>query len=159
MRMKSIMLALGLLIPAATFAQNAETANATQSEQTASAKPSRPKPEYPGGKAAMDKFIRENLKYPELAKNEGVEARVMLSFVVVTDGTFRELSVKNVDGVAVIKPGTKNGEIDPAVKEKALDELKQEAMRIAKEMPKWNPAEIDGQKSSRRVFLPIRFSL
>ena len=79
-------------------------------------------PEYPGGKAAMDKFIAENLHYPEIAKENGVEGIVAVGFIVNVDG-----SLKNIKVVKFIDP-----------------DLEKEAVRVVTIMPAWIPAEKEG---------------
>ncbi|MCC6726269.1 MAG: energy transducer TonB [Saprospiraceae bacterium] len=95
------------------------------------------KPEYPDGEAAMLKFIYENIKYPNIARENGVEGTVYVRFVVEKDG-----SVSNVEVVRDIGGGC--GE---------------EAMRVVKKFPKWNPGKQRGR--AVRVFfnLPVKFKL
>ena len=73
---------------------------------------------YPGGKEALDTYIKDNLKYPETAKENGIEGIVEVVFTVKTDGTLGSMKIKRM--------------IDP--------DLEAEALRLVKGMPKWNPA-------------------
>lgn len=97
-------------------------------------------PTYPGGQTACLKFLSDNMKFPEKAKQNKTEGRVMTSFYVNTDGTLSD--VKIVTGLS-----------------KECDE---EAIRLIKAMPKWNPyREIhqDGTSEAIKCYmtLPIEF--
>jgi len=94
-------------------------------------------PTFPGGEAALYKWLGENLKYPEEAKELGIQGRVFVSFVVEPDG-----STSNV----VVKRGIGGG----------CDE---EAIRIVKAMPKWGPGKQRGQPVRVQFNLPIKFTL
>jgi periplasmic protein TonB len=94
-------------------------------------------PTFPGGDAALYKWLGENLKYPEEAKELGIQGRVFVSFVVEPDG-----SASNV----VVKRGIGGG----------CDE---EAIRIVKAMPKWSPGKQRGQPVRVQFNLPIKFTL
>jgi protein TonB len=94
-------------------------------------------PTFPGGDAALYKWLGENLKYPEEAKELGIQGRVFVSFVVEPDGT-----PSNV----VVKRGIGGG----------CDE---EAIRIVKAMPKWSPGKQRGQPVRVQFNLPIKFTL
>lgn len=80
------------------------------------------KPSFPGGEAALNKYISENTHYPEISKENGVEGIVSVGFIVATDG-----SVKNPKVMKMVDP-----------------DLEQEAIRIVTGMPAWIPAEKDG---------------
>lgn len=94
-------------------------------------------PTFPGGDAALYKWLGENLKYPEEAKELGIQGRVFVSFVVEPDG-----STSN----AVVKRGIGGG----------CDE---EAIRIVKAMPKWGAGKQRGQPVRVQFNLPIKFTL
>jgi len=82
-------------------------------------------------------FINEHLKYPEICEENGIQGRVVCSFVVEEDGT--------VSNLEVIK------HIDPA--------LDKEAVRVLSQMPKWNPGTIQGQAVRVKYTVPITFRL
>ncbi|TFH94100.1 M56 family metallopeptidase [Porphyromonas levii] len=93
-------------------------------------------PEFPGGQAAMMKWLSENIKYPDVAVKENIQGRVMLSFVIETDGSLSD--VKVVKGV-----------------HEALDA---EAIRVVKMMPNWKPASLkDGTLARVAFVLPVQF--
>jgi protein TonB len=94
-------------------------------------------PTFPGGEAALYKWLGENLKYPEEAKELGIQGRVFVAFVVEPDG-----STSNV----VVKRGIGGG----------CDE---EAIRIVKAMPKWAAGKQRGQPVRVQFNLPIKFTL
>ncbi|MBU0487789.1 MAG: energy transducer TonB [Bacteroidetes bacterium] len=93
--------------------------------------------EYPGGQAAMNKYLMENLTYPTLAKDSGVQGTVYLRFVVDTDGSITDLQVLNEIGLG-------------------CDE---EAIRVVQSMPKWKPALMKGKPMPCRINLPVKFVL
>ena len=94
-------------------------------------------PAYPGGEAAMLKFLSENIKYPPEDMRRGVSGIVRLSFVINSEG-----KVKRVRAHA-----------GPSRK------IMQEAIRVIKIMPDWTPGTLDGKKVSVLFNLPIRFNV
>ena len=94
-------------------------------------------PEYPGGDEALNKFIRENLKYPASAAEGGVEGRVIIRFIVDKKGTVTDATV--IRGL-----------------NQACDD---EAMRVLNIMPKWKPGKQDGEKVAVYFVLPIVYKL
>lgn len=87
-------------------------------------------PEFIGGEEALLRWINQNIKYPQIAKDNHVTGRVMVSFVVDVDGAIKD--------VKVVKS------VDPA--------LDKEAIRVVKSMPKWKPGKRSG------VPVPISYS-
>ena len=94
-------------------------------------------PEFPDGAEALYKYIAENIHYPEQAKADGIEGRVLIRFVVMSDG-----SIVNVDVAKGIGGG--------------CDE---EAVRVVKGMPKWKPAIYEGKAVNVQYCIPINFKL
>ncbi|MBR5325830.1 MAG: energy transducer TonB [Prevotella sp.] len=94
-------------------------------------------PEYPGGMQALFEYLSQNLKYPEDAKQQKVEGRVIAIFVVETDG-----SISNVE---VVKP--------------VFPSLDAEAVRVLSDMPKWKPGMQSGKVVRVKYTVPINFSL
>jgi len=94
-------------------------------------------PEPVGGMAAFYKHVQKNLKYPEQARRMGVEGRVFVQFVVDKDG--------NLTDVQILK-GIGSG----------CDE---EALRVVKSAPKWNPGKQRGRPVRVRMSIPIVFKL
>lgn len=94
-------------------------------------------PTPPGGMQAWFSYLGENLKYPEAAKEKGVEGVVIIELMVKADGT-----VENVSVVRGIGGG--------------CDE---EAARVIRESPNWTPGEKDGKPVNTVMKLPIKFAL
>ena len=94
-------------------------------------------PEFPGGTEALLKFVANNVKYPEKAKDEEISGRVFISFVIEKDG-----SVSNVE----LKRGIGGGCDD-------------EAVRVVKAMPKWKPGKDKGKPVRVSYVMPFTFKL
>lgn len=92
---------------------------------------------FPGGDAECMKWLQQNIKYPSICQEQGVQGRVIVAFVVNRDGSI-------VDVKVVRSPD---------------EHLSAEAMRVVKLMPKWKPAR-QGNKTVRSRFnLPVMFRL
>jgi len=94
-------------------------------------------PEFTGGEHAMFKYLRENIKYPDSAKETGIQGKVYVTFIVKETG--------KVDD-AWIKRGIGGG----------CDE---EALRVVKSMPDWIPGEYQNKPVNVQLILPIEFKL
>lgn len=94
-------------------------------------------PEFVGGQEALAKYLRDNINYPQRAKEMNVEGKVYLNFVIDPFG--------NVSNVKVLR-GIGQG----------CDE---EAMRVVKKMPRWKPGKQGGRAVSVSFNLPIEFKL
>ena len=94
-------------------------------------------PEFPGGVNVMMDYLRENLKYPESAKKNKQEGRVFIAFVVEKDG--------NISNVSVLRG--------------VCEALDNEAVRVVKAMPKWNPGTNGGKPVRVQYTLPVVFKL
>jgi protein TonB len=95
------------------------------------------KPIFPGGDAALMKFIADNTKYPEIAKENGIQGRVFIQFVID--------SKVNVTKVTVAKG------VDPY--------LDAEAQRVVNELPSWTPGKQRGKPVPVTFVVPINFKL
>lgn len=94
-------------------------------------------PLYPGGEAAMVKYLQKNLKYPTIAKEKGVKGTVFVQFVV-----------------------EKDGKVDDIVVTKGVDKLLDaEAKRVVAAMPKWAAGQQGGQAVAVQYVLPVKFEL
>jgi TonB family protein len=94
-------------------------------------------PSYPGGDEARIAFLVQNIKYPEEAKKKGIQGKVFVSFIIEADGSIT--NVKVLRGF-----------------DKSCD---QEAVRVIKLMPKWNPGIQEGKTVRVQFNLPIKFAL
>ncbi len=94
-------------------------------------------PVFPGGDAALRKYLAQEVKYPVIAQENGIQGRVFVKFVIGADG-----SVSNVE---VARP------FDP--------NLDKEAVRVVKSMPKWSPGKQRGKPVRVSYTVPINFVL
>lgn len=94
-------------------------------------------PMYPGGEAALMGYLRDNIKYPTVAAENGVQGRVVVGFVVERDGSITDVNI--LRGV------------DPS--------LDREAMRVVKSMPRWNPGKQNGSAVRVKYQVPVSFRL
>jgi len=93
--------------------------------------------EFPGGQAALMKWLSNNIRYPESAQQNDIQGRVIVKFVVEKDGSI---------GTATIAKGV----------DKDLD---REALRVVKKMPKWQPGKNNGVAVRSYFTLPVTFRL
>ena len=94
-------------------------------------------PTFPGGDAALMKYLAENVKYPALAIKAQEQGRVVVSFTVEKDGAISDVKVAR--------------SVTPS--------LDAEAVRVVKAMPKWTPGKQDGQLVRVRYNVPVSFKL
>ena len=94
-------------------------------------------PEYPGGLNKLTDYLTKNIKYPQMARESGIQGRVFVNFVVEPDG-----SVSNINVMRSLGGG--------------CDE---EAVRVVKNMPKWKPGRQRGKAVRVSYILPIMFKL
>ena len=94
-------------------------------------------PEFPGGDAALLKYIAETTVYPKEAKEKGIQGKVLARFMVKKDGSVSDVSV--VQGV-----------------NSALDN---EAIRVVKTLPSFTPGKLNGKTVPVWYMIPITFSL
>jgi len=94
-------------------------------------------PGYPGGEEARISFLQQNIKYPEEAKELGIQGKVFVTFVVEVDGSITDVRVlRGIGG--------------------GCDE---EAIRVVRSMPKWVPGKQRGVPVRVQFNLPIKFTL
>ena len=94
-------------------------------------------PSFPGGLNGLMTFLAQNMVYPVTAQENGVQGRVIVSFVVETDGSITDVKVAR--------------SVDPS--------LDREAMRVVKAMPKWTPGKKDGKPVRVKYTVPVVFRL
>ncbi|MFP4664917.1 MAG: TonB family protein [Bacteroidales bacterium] len=95
------------------------------------------KPEFPGGDTALMNFISTNAEYPDDVRENAIEGRVFVHFVIDTNGRVSNVSVARG--------------VDPA--------LDKEAMRVVRMMPDWKPGKQGGKAVAVTYILPISFDL
>ena len=95
-------------------------------------------PKFKGGESAMMEFLMMNMKYPQAAAKAKQQGRAVVGFVVRKDGTVSDVHITKSAGYAV------------------LDE---EAMRVVKAMPAWEPGKQKGKPVNVKYFVPITFRL
>lgn len=91
----------------------------------------------PSFKGNMNKWLKDNVKYPVLAQENGISGRVFVAFVVETDGSITDVKVAR--------------SVDPS--------LDKEAVRVVKSMPKWNPGKQRNKPVRVAFTVPINFTL
>ena len=94
-------------------------------------------PSFPGGDAELMKYLSTHIKYPVVAEENGIQGRVIATFVVERDGS--------ISDVKVIKS------VDPS--------LDKEAIRVLKSMPKWIPGKQNGSAVRVKYTVPVTFKL
>lgn len=94
-------------------------------------------PQYPGGQAALMLYLSQNVKYPKVSRESGTQGKVVLQFVVNTDGSITDVEViKSVDIY-----------------------LDTEALRVIRAMPRWEPGKVNGKPARVKYTVPIKFRL
>ena len=93
-------------------------------------------PQFKGGNKAMMDFLMMNMKYPESAAKAKQQGRAVVGFVVGKDGTINDVYI---------------------VKSTGYDVLDNEAMRVVKSMPTWEPGKQKGKPVDVKYFVPITF--
>ena len=94
-------------------------------------------PQFPGGPSALFEYLSKNIKYPVIAEENGVQGRVIVTFVVERDGSITD--------VKVVKS------VDPS--------LDKEATRVVKSMPHWIPGKQNGSAVRVKYTVPVTFKL
>lgn len=94
-------------------------------------------PEYPGGQVALMRYIAQNVKYPKSAQENGTQGKVVVQFVVDTDGSIINAYVLT--------------SVDP--------DLDTEALRVIKSMPRWTPGKQKGKNVRVKYAVSVKFRL
>ena len=93
-------------------------------------------PEFPGGMPEMIKFLKDNMNYPAEMKENGIQGRIFVQFVVTKIGSIQDVSIA-----------------------RGIDGLNREAIRLVKQMPNWKPGTNYGKQVNVKMVVPILFSL
>ena len=94
-------------------------------------------PSFPEGQDGVFGYISKNIHYPVVAEENGIQGRVLVSFIIEKDGSLTDFVIEK--------------SVDPS--------LDKEAIRLVRSMPKWNPGKKDGQSVNVKYTLPITFRL
>jgi periplasmic protein TonB len=94
-------------------------------------------PQYAAGEKAMFKYLSENIKYPAVARENGIEGTVYLGFIVDPEGNITNVTIKR---------GVSGG-------------CSEEAVRVVSGMPKWTPGKQQGRAVKVNFTLPVKFKL
>lgn len=94
-------------------------------------------PEFSGGVAKMNEYLGNNIIYPEYAVDNNIEGRVIVEFIVNTDGTLSNVQIRR----------------------SVHETLDNEAIRVVKSMPKWKPGKQGGKAVRVKYVIPITFNL
>lgn len=118
--------------------------------------------QYSGGQAALMQYIAQNVRYPKIAAENGVQGRILVQFVIEKDGSLSNIKIFKgsqpaEDAITVTAQGTA-AEGNKTPKE-AYDALNIEAVRVIREMPNWIPAKKQGEAVRMKYTLPINFRL
>ena len=123
--------------------------------------------QYPGGQAALMQYLAQNIRYPKISAENGVQGRVLVQFVIEKDGSLSNFAVVKKSGDTITKNAQSGITVnalgsateESKVPQEAFDALNAEAVRVLREMPKWIPAKQRGQEVRMRYTLPITFRL
>ena len=94
-------------------------------------------PSFPGGQGALLEYLASHVKYPVVAQENGVQGRVVVSFVVERDGSITDVRVVR--------------SVDPS--------LDREAQRVVSSMPRWTPGKQNGSAVRVKYNVPVSFRL
>ena len=94
-------------------------------------------PEFPGGTQALLDYLRKNIKYPPICRENGIQGRVLVSFVVNKDGAI----------------------VEPQVVKSVNKQLDQEALLVISTMPNWKPGKQRGKPVRVKYTVPVNFRL
>jgi len=94
-------------------------------------------PSFPGGPSKLMEYLAKNINYPATAKENGIQGRVIVCFIVNTDG-----SIADVNAIRGVDPS-----------------LDREAERLVRDMPKWTPGKQNGKPVRVKFNVPVTFKL
>ena len=134
---KKLFLVAVLSVLATSHAFSQSNQQVKETEGTKSSQVIEEMPMFPGGEKALVTYLKENLKYPTVSAENGIQGRVIVLFKVEADGSLTDVRI--------------GGSVDPSID--------REALRLVKAMPKWIPGKQDGKPVPVKFQLPITFSL
>jgi periplasmic protein TonB len=150
-KLKTVLLFTGLVFTVMVFSSCGKTKNSEDLSSEKSAYPKPPTmvgndttwvevdemPVFPDGDAALLKYIADNVKYPEVAKNAGIQGKVLVQFCITSKG--------NVTSCRILKS------VSP--------EIDAESLRVISSLPDFKPGKVDGKAVSVWYMVPITFAL
>ena len=99
------------------------------------------------GDEALQKFLSENIHYPKIAQERGVQGRVFVSFIIDVNGAVSDVGIKRLQNAQ-------------GYEDEAWKALEEEGIRcVKKTSKKWKPAKVNGKKVRSRYVLPILYRL
>ena len=94
-------------------------------------------PEFPGGTAALLEYLRKNIKYPAICRENNIQGRVLVTFIANKDGAI----------------------VEPEVVKSVNPSLDKEALRVISQMPNWKPGSQRGKPVRVKYTVPVNFRL
>lgn len=133
-----ITFAILALIQVNIYAQETSSSGSSNDQESADVElfPDQ-EPSFKGGMAEMQKYIQNNIHYPEEAIDLGAEGKIYISFIVTKRGSISQVKIERG----------------------AHPLLNEEAIRLIRNMPKWIPAKKNGKRVNSKMMLPIVFKL
>jgi TonB family protein len=95
------------------------------------------KPEFPRGDAELYRFLQKNIQYPQMERDNNIQGKVLLRFMVDTTGAIQDIKV-----IGAVSPG-----------------LDKEAIKVVKLMPKWRPATYKNKPVAVYYMVPVAFRI
>jgi protein TonB len=96
-------------------------------------------PEYPGGTEMLQRFLSENIKYPPMESENGIQGTVFITFIINRKGEIKDIRVMK---------GVKDG---PG--------LEKESLRVIKLMPNWIPGKMNGKPVNVQFSVPVKYTI
>ena len=94
-------------------------------------------PEFPGGEAALMEYLKKNIKYPQICRENNIQGRVIVTFIVNKDGSI----------------------VEPEIASSVNPSLDKEALRVISNMPNWKPGYQRGKPVRVKYSVPVNFKL
>ena len=118
-------------------------------------------PKYKSGIASVMQYLGNNIKYPKEAAQNGVEGRVIVSFLVNKDGVVCNVRPVKVDlkFFDLHKMSEKTGKSEEDLRIHYTWLFSQEAVRVISAMPNWKPGMLDGKKVGAYCAVPVSFAI
>jgi hypothetical protein len=122
-------------------------------------------PEYPGGMQAMSEHLFKNINYPAVAKEQAVEGKVFVQFIVFEDGSINEAIAIRSDIVIkigdeiLIREYSTTGDKNASEKKDGIIALEEESVRVVSSLANFKPGLKDGIPVKVRLTIPISFAL